>query len=419
MKKLILIVLILLLAGTFLGEWIAKDPGYVLLSYQDTTVETSLWGLLMVALAAFLGFHFLLRVLLNLRLPGKKFQHWGSARGRSQANRKTLKGLLALSSGDWSKAQRFLTDAADKTDIPLINYLAAARAAQEQHQHETCDTLLQKARESASNSELAVGITQAQVQLSRGQLEPCLATLLRLRKLAPKHTYLLKLLKTVYWELKDWQGLAQLLPELTKRHVLKEGELRELEHQTYLKLLEQAQNSQPIEADSATRLKELNRVWKSLPRVLNKDPKLITAYAELLVKSDAAPEAVKLLKSSLKQEWNPALIRLYGCIKGADPHKQLQQASLWKKEHSEDPALLLTLGRLSLMNSEWEKAREYFEASLEREKSQESYNELARLLQHLGQPEKHPLLKESLNLLAQDLPRLPMPEAVLNVQEQS
>ena len=45
MKLLYVIGLILLLVGTVVGELIIKDPGYVLLSYQNTTIETSIWGL--------------------------------------------------------------------------------------------------------------------------------------------------------------------------------------------------------------------------------------------------------------------------------------------------------------------------------------------------------------------------------------
>ena len=61
-----------------------------------------------------------------------------------------------------------------------------------------------------------MGITQAQLQLARNQLEQCLATLLELRKKDPHHPFVLKLLHQVYLRLQDWQQLALLLPELKK-----------------------------------------------------------------------------------------------------------------------------------------------------------------------------------------------------------
>ncbi|WP_399361225.1 heme biosynthesis HemY N-terminal domain-containing protein [Thiohalobacter thiocyanaticus] len=41
-------------------------------------------------------------------------------------------GLLALSEGDWPRAEKLLVEHADDSESPLLNYLAAARAAQDQ-----------------------------------------------------------------------------------------------------------------------------------------------------------------------------------------------------------------------------------------------------------------------------------------------
>jgi len=48
MKKLFIILLIMLVAGAWVGQLMVQDPGYVLLAYQQTTIETSLWVLLLV-----------------------------------------------------------------------------------------------------------------------------------------------------------------------------------------------------------------------------------------------------------------------------------------------------------------------------------------------------------------------------------
>ena len=44
-RELLIITASMLLAG-FLGTLIAKDPGYVLVSYRDYIIQTSLWILL-------------------------------------------------------------------------------------------------------------------------------------------------------------------------------------------------------------------------------------------------------------------------------------------------------------------------------------------------------------------------------------
>ena len=62
MRKLFIIILIALLAGVAVVALIETDPGYVLLSYGNYTLESSLWvGLLALALFTF-AVYFLLRL---------------------------------------------------------------------------------------------------------------------------------------------------------------------------------------------------------------------------------------------------------------------------------------------------------------------------------------------------------------------
>ena len=67
MKLLLVFVLIVLLAGAVVGELIVQDPGYVLLSYQTTTIETSIWGLGMVVLVSFTTLYVVLQLLQYLK----------------------------------------------------------------------------------------------------------------------------------------------------------------------------------------------------------------------------------------------------------------------------------------------------------------------------------------------------------------
>lgn len=70
MKRFFMILLILLLAGAWLGQLMVQDPGYVLLAYRQTTIETSLWVLALMAILAFAVLHTLLNLLSRARVPG-------------------------------------------------------------------------------------------------------------------------------------------------------------------------------------------------------------------------------------------------------------------------------------------------------------------------------------------------------------
>jgi HemY protein len=353
---------------------------------------------------------FILSVTRRLQQGSGLFGQWLTQSGKRRARRRTTQGLLALAEGNWSRARKLLEASAENANTPLINYLAAAQAAHEEGDIDAAEELLRRAFESTPGSDLAVGLTQAQLQLDAGRLEQSLATLLRLRKQSPHHPFILKLLKTVYTRLEDWRELSQLLPELRKQHVPGDEELRNLERETWLRLLQRAaedirrQGGQPD-------LEPLNQLWDELPSSSRKDETVILAYASHLSELGAEAQAETLLRKVLRNHWSDALIGLYGRIAGAKPDEQLLIAEQWLKARPNNAELLLALGRLSLRNELWGKAREYFEASLRQKRQPETLAELSRLAAHMGENEA------SVNYLMQGLlkdsgiPDLPMPKA--------
>lgn len=410
MKKLFLLLLLVLAAGAWVGEKMIQDSGYVLIAYDQTTVETSLWVLLLSIVIIFIIGHWLVNLITRTRFPTAKLQAWKEHRNQRISRRKTLKGLTALSEGNWAQAQKQLAQAAERSDLPMVNYLAAARAAHEQNNEKAADELLQKARSTSPEAEVTVSISQAEIQLSRGQLEPCLATLLKLRTLAPKNTYVMKLLKDVYIRLNDWQALATLLPQLKKLQALKTEEYDELSQKSYLKLLQNSIDSVPVETSDEDRLKALGKVWHAIPQELSRDPQLAQRYTELLVSLGADGRAEKNLRDLIKRNWDDSLVNLYGRISGENEKKQLDVARGWLKSHPESPALQLTLGRLSLRNQYWGEGLKHFEQSLKLNPSAEALAELARLLRHLGESDQaQTLIQTNLGLVSSSLPELPMP----------
>lgn len=224
---------------------------------------------------------------------------------------------------------------------------------------------------------MTVAISQAEIQLSRGQLEPCLATLLRLRTLAPKNTYVMKLLKDIYLRLNDWQALSKLIPILRKHQALKEDELSQLSRDCYGQLLEESINKLPVETSNDDRLKALGKAWNDLPSDLSRDGDLVQRYTELLVSLGAESRAEQSLKDLLKRNWDDKLVNLYGRLSGENAKKQLDTARGWLKSHDDSPSLQLTLGRLSMRNQHWGQAVKYFEQSLALDPSSETLAELA------------------------------------------
>ena len=376
MKWLIALFIILFIA-VWLGLAIQTDPGYVLIVYHRWSIETTFWVGLFLLLLLYVILAIVLHFVSTTLTLSKRFHSWKKNRYKQKARRLTNKGLCELAEGNWVNAERTLIRAAEYTDAALINYLAAARAAQGQGAYEKRDEYLKRAAECADEAEVAVGLTQAQLQLDSKQLEKALATLMHLNDLVPHHTYVLKLLQGVYLELNDYENLRRLLPELQKTQVLKPHELEQLEQKIYLALLNKA-----IQHPDATP-EMIEKVWRSIPRAWHHYPDSLLAFTNYLIDHQKSAEAELLIKEALKKHWDSRLIRQYAFVESSKPAKQVALAEYWLKIQGQDPALLLCLGRLYSREGLWGKAKNCLQTALKLDPTPETYQELGKILEQL------------------------------------
>jgi HemY protein len=375
--RLLFLSLLTLAAAVALALFARQDPGYVLISHSNWSVETSLTLFLLLLIASLFLLDLALRTTLNTWHLPTRLHAWSKRRRTLRARRTTQRGLISLAEGHWARAEKELIRYADDSDTPLLNYLTAARAAQIQHADERRDLYLSRAHHSMPDAELAVGLTQADVQLSQGQLELALATLMHLRSVAPKHEHVLYLLKRLYEKLEEWDELLTLLPELRKRKIIESEAANNLERKIHLHRI--------LRSARAGKLEALHKVWSEIPKALHHDPELVNCYVQQLSTLEQDVESEQLLCETLKQHWDNRLVRRYGQITTEQLSRQMGTAEGWLKQHPENPELLLALGRLSLQSQLWGKARAYLEASLGAERRAETYCELGNLLSRLGE----------------------------------
>jgi HemY protein len=93
-----------------------------------------------------------------------------------------------------------------------------------------------------------------------------------------------------------------------------------------------------------------------------------------------ASQAEKLVRDAIQQHWDNGLLELYGRIEADAPAKQLSHAERWLAGRETDAVLLLTLGRISMRNQLWGKARSYLETSLSSYAMPATYQALGDLL---------------------------------------
>lgn len=410
MKRALIFVVLAMVLGALTLSAIQADSGYVLIALGNTSIEMSFWLALLLLLGTLGLIWLVLKLLRGGVKAGRKVSESLFSGTSVRAQRRTASGLVDFIEGNWKQAQRKLLRAAPKSETPLINYLAAARCSYEQGDNHTALELLHKAEQSSPNSELAVALTQARMQLISRRYEQCLATLERVKRKAPQHPVVLDLLRQVYIALQDWDALKALMPSLRAYGNQGEAALEKLASQLHRALLAQA--GQRARGLSPERAREsLQRQWREVPSALRKDPEVAELYARQLLASGLPREAETVIQRTLDKHWSPELVRLYGLIPTGDADQQLITAESWLKKRPADPLLLLTLGRLSLRNQLWGKARDYFQSSLKLNNHPETCAELARLLAHLGEHKKSTeYYQQGLLLTTERLPDLPLPK---------
>ncbi len=368
--------LIVLFVAVWIGLQIKNDPGYALFAYQHWTVEMPLWFAALLLVVGFLVLHQLFLIMRGVGHLGPRVNVWLQHRRERRAYQHTNQGLLDLAEGKWSNAEKNLVKAVENNPMPLINYLAAARASQEQGQYEKRDDYLRLAHRCAPGGEVAVGLTQAQLQLNHKQLEQGLATLRHLQSIVPQHTHVLTLLMILYHDLADWNQLLELLPTLRKCRVINQQEIERLTVECYQGIFKQLKPESSME--------NINMLWKKIPRTFRQNPGLIKQYVKKLMTFGEDDRAEIILRESLKHHWEPMLVDLYGKLISSRPERQFNVAESWLKRNGQCPLLLLALGRLALRNQLWGKAKDYLSQSLAIEEHSESYLEYGELLQYLG-----------------------------------
>lgn len=399
MRRFLLTFAVALLLGALLISAISKDSGYVLIALGNTSIETSFWFASLALITLMYLFIALARMVLSLRW-------WLKSNKINRQKTLTTKGWLAFSKGQWNEAVNSLLKAAPAEGASFANYLMAARAANEMGNWEKVELILTKAEESDPKAKVAIDLTRAELLIQNREWIKARRLLETLKREAPRHRLLLSMLRTVYIELKLWVELRSLIDDMRRANILNEEQLSKMEKELLENMLLDAADG----ADKNTHpLQTLQVAWAALPRSSRQNPLVFLAYAKGLASFGADDIAEGLIRQQLKDDWSDELVLLYGRVSGADLQRQLATAEIWLKNHTNDASLLLTLGRLSLRNKQWEKAKYYFEACLQQGDDIEANLELGRLLLALKETDRGRKLLEKGFRGGHILPSLPLP----------
>jgi HemY protein len=383
MRKALLILAAMLMAGGLIFWGLDYARGYILIVIGDRMVQLSLWLVALLLVVIGLGWYVLKLLWRGLMRPGLNAWRGQRRRQAERGRRAVMVALADFYEGYWARARTALVQSAPRSEIPGLNYVLAADAAARLGQEGEAEELLVAAAREVPEDNAALALMRARLAVRNGdeiravdQLHPALAVHV-------DHPGLLAELRDCLLRQRDWEGLSGLLPGLRRARVASPEELAGLELQVHAGLL----NAFSVDTDGESpkqRQAALAELWQRIPREYQRRGECLRAYAEALARLGDPAAAEVELRRHLDRNWEPELVVDWSRVALAELPRHLAAAEGWLRRQGESWQLLLALGQLCRRLGLWGKGRDYLERALRVAARPEIQAELAEVLTGLG-----------------------------------
>lgn len=347
------------------------NTGYLLLVLPPYRVEFSLNFLIVLAVAGFAGGYALVRfVAATVQLPGE-VSKYRLARRRQKAQATLTEALNEYFAGRYSRAEQAAAAALELGEHPGLAAVLAARAAHELRAYERRDAFLARAAAAASGDEVVRIVTTAELLLDERRHQEALALL---KQLPRRHTAALRLELKAQQQARNWEQVIELAEALRKRNVFDATQAGEVRRHALVENLKR----------KALDTGALEQAWSRVGAPERRERRVAAVAAQCFIALGGCERAHGIIEEALEAEWDSDLVALYAECEGGDVVRRIERAEGWLKQHPNDAALLLTLGRLCADRALWGKAQSYLDASLAIEPTHTAHLAAARLHERLG-----------------------------------
>ncbi|WP_423823011.1 heme biosynthesis HemY N-terminal domain-containing protein [Salinisphaera sp. SPP-AMP-43] len=374
MRRLLLAFFVFVLLGILLSLVFRHHQGYVLISFSGWQIETSLLFACAAVLLGIWALAMVWRLLITLVFAPSNIRGFFGRRRQRKARRSLYAGLEHMAEARWALAEEDLQALAESNEAPGLNHLFSAQAAQRQNHLADRDRYLEKAAARKTVSELAVLLTQAELQLAAGQSAEAQATLARLYELEPRHPWVLRMYAEYAMSCGDYGQIYAMLGDLHKHAALSPERIETMAIAAYQQRLSQQ-----------SEIGGLTTTWRHMPKDLRDKPEVVAHYARCLRANRADDEAANVIRNAMKKQFSPELALIFGDLRCSEHTEQLATVEEWIKAYGKEPELLMVAGRLCLRSQLWGRARSYFEASQKEHSRPDALLELGHLFERIDQ----------------------------------
>ena len=280
-----------LVLGAVMVNAISQDPGYLLLTWGDYQVETSVWLALSALVLSLLLLWFVLRVLrTTLRVP-RALRRWFGIRSARGAQRRADRGFAAFFEGQWDVAEKALKKGGALDEQTILHPLYAALAALHRGESARALMLLEQAEAEGSAPTSLITLVRAECHLKAGATDEAERSLEQLSASDRKTPRAKALRAELAFLQRDWQPLADLLPDIRRAGTVPESQIQIWERDGWMGLLSQADDA-PSAALS---------VWKRAPDGLKAPGQPLWPALLDILRQDAQGDALQAQADALQK----------------------------------------------------------------------------------------------------------------------
>lgn len=289
----VLFLMLLVLAGLVLGPYLSGNQGYVRIETAGKVIEMSL-VMLVIFFALAMAVIYLLEWVVSrfLRLSRGAY-HWVGQRKRKKAQKQTLEGLMKMSEGDYSKAEKLISKNAKHSDEPVLNFIKAAEAAQQQGDFLNANKHLMEAAKLAGPNSVAVELARTRLLLQQDKLPAARSAVDSLLELAPNNVEALRLAIEIYQKSKAYRALDNIIENIGQRSFLDDAEYQSLSHLADDGILDEILNEEGQEG--------LLKWWDNQPSRRRRSVYTRVALIQRLIDSDDHESAADIALETLKK----------------------------------------------------------------------------------------------------------------------
>lgn len=347
---------------------------YVLVAVNGWTMETSLVVMIMMVILFYALLQFAEWALVNTIAMWGRTRHWFGWRKERIAQQKTLDGVLEFAAGHFSQAEQLSVTHVKHSKEPLLNYFTAINAAATQGKTQQRDNYIQQALEFAPDNTALIA-TKLKFLIEAGDYENAKSWLEQQSDKAAKHSDILPLALKVREFFGEWAAAIEIYDAMLKHRIITSPE-----HQAQVRRSYAAQ----LRCFSTRDLDVVKQGYQSIPRKYRNDIDIFCEYAKLVIKLDQATLIEKELFKRLTKQLSMSLLSVIALCPTKSANQWSERLIGFENYHN-DADFIDAIVQLSVLDRQWQTAKNWLLKSIQIEPSVLRYQKLAQIQQELGE----------------------------------